>query len=152
MEGDSKALAEKHALEHAESLNVPSKKMGVDVITKVAKVSSVLKVAEPECQFLLTGGPCTCGQLKGVATPTKGIGGAPTRPFTMPETAEERKKTPIASGVLDYFPDAIVALAQLSWQGNEQHNPGQSLHWDREKSTDEADTMLRHFMQPRPHG
>jgi hypothetical protein len=48
---------------------------------------------------------------------------------------------------LDYFPDAIAAVAHVSWQGNEQHNPGQPLHWARGKSTDEADTMLRHFLQ-----
>jgi hypothetical protein len=59
----------------------------------------------------------------------------------------ERKRYPVASGVLDYFPDALVALAHVSWQGNEQHNPGQPLHWARGKSTDEADTMIRHFLQ-----
>lgn len=76
-----------------------------------------------------------------------GIGGAPTRATTLPEDAEQRKTYPIASGVLDYFPDAIVALSHLSWKGNEQHNPGQPLHWAREKSADESDTMMRHFLQ-----
>lgn len=76
-----------------------------------------------------------------------GLGGAPTRATTLPEGAAERKKFPIASGVLDYFPDALVAIAGVSWQGNEQHNPGKPLHWDRSKSQDEADTMIRHFMQ-----
>lgn len=76
-----------------------------------------------------------------------GIGGAPTRATTLPGDPAERKKYPIASGVLDYFPDALAALAHLSWKGNEQHNPGQPLHWDRSKSSDEADTMLRHFLQ-----
>lgn len=72
---------------------------------------------------------------------------APTRASTLPETAHERKQYPVASGVLDYFPDAIVAIAHLSHVGNAQHNPGKALHWDRSKSTDEADTMLRHFLQ-----
>ena len=76
-----------------------------------------------------------------------GIGGAPTRATTLPEEPSERKKYPVATGVLDYFPDAIVALSKLSWQGNEQHNPGQPLHWARGKSADEADTLIRHFMQ-----
>ena len=58
-----------------------------------------------------------------------------------------RKAYPVASGVLDYFPDALLAVAHCSWQGNEQHNPGEPLHWAREKSTDEADALLRHFMQ-----
>lgn len=76
-----------------------------------------------------------------------GLGGAPTRATTLPVDAKERKQYPVASGALDYFPDALVAIAHLSYRGNEQHNPGQPLHWDRSKSTDEADTMLRHFLQ-----
>ena len=76
-----------------------------------------------------------------------GIGGAPTRATTLPTAAGERKQFPIASGVLDYFPDAFVAIANLSYRGNEQHNPGQPLHWARGKSADESDTMLRHFLQ-----
>lgn len=80
-------------------------------------------------------------------TPPRGIGGAPTRASTLPTDAAERKKHPVATGVLDYFPDAIVAISKLSWQGNEQHNPGKPLHWDRSKSADEADTMMRHFLQ-----
>jgi hypothetical protein len=76
-----------------------------------------------------------------------GIGGAPTRATTLPESAAERKKFPVASGVLDYFPDALVAISYLSYVGNEQHNKGQKLNWCRSKSGDEADTMLRHFMQ-----
>lgn len=76
-----------------------------------------------------------------------GIGGAPTRATTLPTGGEDRKTYPVAGGVLDYFPDAIVAVAHVSYVGNEQHNPGQPLHWAREKSTDEADTMMRHFLQ-----
>lgn len=76
-----------------------------------------------------------------------GIGGAPTRATTLPEGAEDRKKYPIASGFMDYFPDAITAISHISWKGNDQHNPGQPLHWARGKSADEADTMLRHFLQ-----
>lgn len=79
--------------------------------------------------------------------PKLGIGGAPTRATTLPDEPAERKKHPIASGLLDYFPDALVAVSSVSWKGNEQHNPGQPLHWARGKSTDEADTMLRHFLQ-----
>lgn len=79
--------------------------------------------------------------------PVLGIGGAPTRATTLPTSSEERKRFPIASGVLDYFPDALVAIAEVSWQGNNQHNPGQPLHWARSKSTDESDTIVRHFLQ-----
>lgn len=76
-----------------------------------------------------------------------GLGGAPTRATTLPTDADERKKYPVGTGVLDYFPDALVAIANLSWQGNNQHNPGEPLYWHRGKSTDEADTMIRHFLQ-----
>lgn len=76
-----------------------------------------------------------------------GIGGAPTRATTLPADNKERKKYPVATGVLDYFPDAIVALSHVSWQGNEQHNPDQPLHWNRNKSADEADTAIRHFLE-----
>lgn len=77
-----------------------------------------------------------------------GIGGAPTRATTLPENpSKERKRFPIASGVLDYFPDALVAVSLVSFMGNEQHNPGKPLHWDRSKSGDEADTMMRHFLE-----
>jgi hypothetical protein len=82
-----------------------------------------------------------------MSDPKLGIGGAPTRATTLPEDAKERKQYPIASGVLDYFPDAIAAISHISYRGNEQHNPGQPLHWARGKSSDEADTMLRHFLQ-----
>lgn len=76
-----------------------------------------------------------------------GPGGAPTRATTFPNDAQGRKARPVATGVLDYFPDAFVALAEVSWHGNEQHNPGQSMRWDRAKSGDEADALMRHFMQ-----
>lgn len=76
-----------------------------------------------------------------------GLGGAPMRATTLPENPAERKQYPIAAGVLDYFPDALVALSKVSWHGNEQHNKGKPLHWDRSKSGDEADTLIRHFLQ-----
>lgn len=72
---------------------------------------------------------------------------AHNRATTLPSEASERKKYPVGTGVLDYFPDAMAALARLSWEGNNQHNPGQPLHWAREKSTDQADTMQRHYLQ-----
>lgn len=61
-------------------------------------------------------------------------------------TATERKERPVYSGVLRYFPLALLEVAHCSWKGNEQHNPGAELHWDRSKSTDEADALVRHLM------
>lgn len=63
------------------------------------------------------------------------------------DVAAERKVVPIATGFLDYFPRAVAAVAALSYIGNEQHNPGTPLHWDRSKSGDEADALMRHFLQ-----
>jgi hypothetical protein len=59
---------------------------------------------------------------------------------------QDRKDRPIASGVLDYFPDALAEIALVSKTGNDQHNPGQPLHWAKEKSTDHADCILRHMI------
>lgn len=64
-----------------------------------------------------------------------------------PSDPTERKKIPIASGVLDYFPSALIEVAKISHVGNEQHNPGQELHWARNKSTDQSDTIIRHFLE-----
>jgi hypothetical protein len=63
----------------------------------------------------------------------------------MPVDYAVRKAIPLCTGVLDYFPDALAAVAKVSRIGNDQHNPGQPLHWAKEKSTDHADCALRHF-------
>ena len=60
--------------------------------------------------------------------------------------AKARKATPLFSGCINYFPDALLAVAELSCIGNEQHNPGTPLHWDRSKSSDEADALARHLV------
>ena len=61
--------------------------------------------------------------------------------------SEERKTIPVATGCLDYFPDALAAVAELSWAGNNKHNPGEPLHWARSKSSDESDCLMRHFLE-----
>lgn len=64
----------------------------------------------------------------------------------MSDEARFRKLTPVYSGFLAYFPDAIRAVARLSQIGNDQHNKGQPLHWDRNKSTDHMDCLARHVL------
>lgn len=66
--------------------------------------------------------------------------------MTLPSDAADRKAIPIVRGVLDYFPDAIAEIAKVSKAGNDQHNPGQEMHWARGKSTDHADCIARHLM------
>jgi hypothetical protein len=65
----------------------------------------------------------------------------------LPTDAKERKKIPLATGVFDYFTSALIEIAKVSQKGNDQHNPGEKLHWSRGKSKDHADTMLRHFAE-----
>jgi hypothetical protein len=66
----------------------------------------------------------------------------------LPTDAQARKSYPIGTGVIDYFPDALAEVANVSRIGNIQHNgPGVPLRWDRSKSTDEADALMRHFVE-----
>jgi hypothetical protein len=59
----------------------------------------------------------------------------------------ERKGLPLHSGVMMYFPDALLEVAKLSRIGNDQHNAGQPLHWAREKSNDHLDSAARHMLE-----
>lgn len=66
---------------------------------------------------------------------------------SLPVDAKARKAIPLATGCIDYFPLALAAVAELSRIGNDKHNPGQPLHWSRDKSNDHADCLLRHFVE-----
>ena len=63
-----------------------------------------------------------------------------------PDKAAERKATPVFSGVLKYFPNALKEVAKCSQAGNDQHHPDKPLHWDMSKSTDEYDALTRHLI------
>ena len=65
----------------------------------------------------------------------------------LPSDSAERKRIAIATGVIDYFPDAMIEIAKLSWVGNEKHNPGQPTHWARGKSSDHVDCIGRHLTE-----
>lgn len=65
--------------------------------------------------------------------------------MSLPSDSKARKEIPLYSGLVKYFPNALIEVARTSWVGNEQHHPGTPLHWDRAKSTDEADALLRHL-------
>lgn len=64
----------------------------------------------------------------------------------MESDSKLRKATPIVAGCLDYFPDALAAVARLSVAANEKHNPGEPLHWSKGKSNDHAECIVRHLM------
>jgi hypothetical protein len=66
---------------------------------------------------------------------------------TLPIDPQLRKEYPICRGVLDYFPDAIAEVAHISKVGNDQHNPGEPMHWARGKSTDHTDCIARHLLE-----
>lgn len=59
---------------------------------------------------------------------------------------EDRKSIPVYSGCISYFPDALKEIAKCSYEGQKQHNPDKPLGWDRSKSGDELDAMMRHLM------
>ena len=65
----------------------------------------------------------------------------------LPTDPKERKNVPIGTGFFDYFPSAIAEVARVSKIGNEQHQPGQPLHWARGKSADQFDTVMRNLME-----
>jgi hypothetical protein len=64
----------------------------------------------------------------------------------LPTDSAARKRVPMCAGLLDYFPDALAAVAELSFDGNEKHNPGEPLHHARGKSMDHADCIVRHLL------
>jgi hypothetical protein len=65
----------------------------------------------------------------------------------LPQDAAARKRIPLYRGLVRYFPDALAEVAKVSFEGNEQHHPGTELHWDKSKSTDEPDALLRHLWE-----
>lgn len=78
------------------------------------------------------------------------------RPIAPPEKSEslrdytsaERKEMPLWSVMAQYFPDAFMALARLSKKANDKHNPGERMHWVREKSKDHLECATRHLLTP----
>jgi len=70
----------------------------------------------------------------------------PDDTMRLPVDSTERKQIPLVGGLLNYFPDALVAVARISKKGNEKHNPGKPLHWSRDKSTDHLECIARHLV------
>lgn len=69
------------------------------------------------------------------------------RETVLPTDAKERKSIPIYTGFINYFPLAIAAVARLSLRGGIQHGQTpETLHWDRAKSGDELDALMRHMI------
>ncbi len=64
----------------------------------------------------------------------------------LPTDPKERKGIPLGTGLLDYFPLALAEAAKASVAGQKQHLDGQPLHWDRSKSRDDEDALIRHYV------
>ena len=69
-----------------------------------------------------------------------------TEPVEVVSKAQQRKAMPVYSGVLKYFPDALKEVSKASKAGNDQHHPNKPLHWDKTKSTDNEDALVRHLI------
>ena len=66
----------------------------------------------------------------------------------LPQDPAARKQIPIYTGFFKYFPKAVAEVANHSLIGGLQH--GQSpdnIHWDRSKSGDELDALMRHIVE-----
>lgn len=62
---------------------------------------------------------------------------------------DNRDGYPLYSGLMAYFPAALMEVAKWSKVGNDKHNPGEKLHWSREKGTDHEDQIARHLLDAR---
>lgn len=70
----------------------------------------------------------------------------PEKVNALPEDDALRLEYPMFDGLLAYFPNALAEVSRVSKVGNDQHNPGQPLHWARAKSTDHENKIMRHLV------
>ncbi len=64
--------------------------------------------------------------------------------------SQKRKLQVVFDGCFQYFPRALKAVGNFSRLGNDKHNPGQPLHWAKEKSQDQANCVGRHLLDIGP--
>lgn len=65
----------------------------------------------------------------------------------IPTEDADRKRLQLWTYLIEYFPDSFLAEVEVAMRGNEQHNPGQPLHWARSKSRDQYNTAFRHLFE-----
>jgi len=68
------------------------------------------------------------------------------RMVSLPDDAKAREEFPMATGLLDYFPNALAEVSRLSYLATQQHHPDAPMHWDRGKSPDHRNKILRHLV------
>ena len=64
----------------------------------------------------------------------------------LPTESAARKTYPLYRGLFKFFPKALAAVAHHSQVGGAQHGHDE-LYWDRNKSTDDPDALLRHVLE-----
>lgn len=112
--------------------------------TKTTQRARSLKPAAPTPADNLAAGQTAIRALAQIVV-NANEGDQPTR--LMGTDSAGRKRYPITTGFLDYFPDAIAAGAEISFVGNKKHNPGEPMHHARGKSMDHADCIARHLQE-----
>lgn len=90
--------------------------------------------------------PCTCGPRESCSNCPPVTSPEPRNALSLPDDDAKRQEYPMADGLLDYFPNALAEVSRVSKIGNDQHNPGQPMHWARDKSTDHANKIMRHLV------
>ncbi len=70
--------------------------------------------------------------------------------MALPTDPYERKTYPLDRGLFRYFPDALAAVSNRSYEGAKQYGQDK-MFWDRSISTNHGDSMLRHFMDALEH-
>ncbi len=58
-----------------------------------------------------------------------------------------RTDCPIVTGLLAYFPNACAYVSHVSKRANDQHNPGEEMHWAFDKSVGKGDQIARHLTE-----
>ena len=126
--------------------------MNLEDCPHVYEISATIGGGSIECAFcgLKLGPPSKKNKYSKPKTPKPPP--APPKPqvkqtSVLPTDAVERKTYPIYSGCINYFPDALALVAKRSYEGNQQHHPDKPLHWDKSKSSDELDALIRHIIE-----
>lgn len=68
------------------------------------------------------------------------------RNVSLPEDDALRGDYPLADGLLDYFPNALAEVARISKIAGDKHHPGEPIHWERGKSMDHRNKIMRHLI------
>jgi len=70
----------------------------------------------------------------------------PTQPSLAGDSAT-RKQIPMFDGLIGYFPNACAYVSHVSLRANEQHNPGQPMHWAFDKSIGTGNEIIKHLAE-----